>query len=94
MTSEVQPYGGLLCEELRKLQRLDLITRKLGYADVQRLKCGNREETVKLFYGSSYAFLQLLKTSEPAEVARRLVQPEQEAAGAAMMIMMMGMPMN
>src|SRR5688500_17407146 len=93
MTFEAQPYGGLLRQELRKLQRLDLITRKLNYAEAQRLKCANREEAVKLFRGSSYAFLHLLKTYEPDEVARRLMQQGQQAAAAAM-IMMMGMPLT
>ena len=87
MEIESEPYGGQLLAEIRKLQRLDLITSKLDYATIQVLKQADREATLKLFYGSSYAFLQLIKTKEPAEAAQALVQAQQdESAAAAILI--------
>ena len=88
MESESEPYGGQLLAEIRKLKRLDLITSKLNYQAIQKLKQADREATLKMFYGSSYAFLQLIKTKEPAEVALALVQAHQDdgAAAAAIVI--------
>jgi hypothetical protein len=87
MPAETEPYGGQLLAEMRKLQRLDLITSKLDYGAIQKLKQADRQATLKLFYGSSYAFLQLIKTKEPAEVAEALVQAQlDDSAAAAIMI--------
>jgi hypothetical protein len=89
MANEQQPYGAQLCEKLKELKRLDLITRKLSYDAIQQLKAADRTETLKLFRGSHYDFLQLIKTSEPAEVAEQLLQKEKENSDAAIMIAMM-----
>jgi hypothetical protein len=62
---------------------MDLITDKLDYAAIQVLKHADREATLKLFSGSSYAFLQLLKTKDPAEVAEALVKAQEDDAAAA-----------
>ena len=87
MPIESESYGGQLLAEMRKLQRMDLITNKLDYAAIQVLKQADREATLKLFRGSSYAFLQLVKTKDPAEVAEALVQAQQnDITAAAMMI--------
>jgi len=83
MAIEIEPYGGQLLAEIRKLRRLDLITSKLNYQAIQVLKQADRQATLKLFYGSSYAFLQLIKTKEPAEVAQALVQAQQDDSAAA-----------
>ena len=92
MTDENSPFGGQLCDELERLNRLDLITRKLDYAAIQRLKQSDRQQTLKLFQGSSYDFLQLIKTREPAAIASHLIQQEQQQqAGAACAIIMMNM---
>ena len=87
MASESEPYGAQLLAEIRKLKRLDLITSKLDYKAIQKLKQADREAMLKMFYGSSYAFLQLIKTKEPAEVARALVQAQLDDCGAAAAIM-------
>ena len=87
MEIETEPYGGRLLAEIRKLKRLDLITNKLDYQAIQKLKQADREATLKMFYGSSYAFLQLIKTKEPAEVAQALVQAQQDESAAAAGIM-------
>jgi hypothetical protein len=79
------PYGGQLLEEIRRLRRLDLITGKLDFDAIQVLKQADREATLKLFRGSSYAFLQLIKTKEPAEVAQALVRANQDESGTASM---------
>jgi hypothetical protein len=86
MEIESEPYGGQLLAEIRKLQRLDLITSKLDYATIQVLKQADREATLKLFYGSSYAFLELIKTKDPAEAARALVDAQQDDAAAAALL--------
>jgi hypothetical protein len=87
MASESEPYGAQLLTEIRKLKRLDLITNKLDYQGIQQLKQADRETTLKMFYGSSYALLQLIKSKEPAEVAQALVQAQQDDSGAAAAIM-------
>jgi len=91
MEIETEPYGGRLLAEIRKIKRLDLIVNKLDYQAIQKLKQADRDATLKMFYGSSYAFLQLIKTKEPAEVAQALVQAQQDdsAAVAAIMITVM-----
>lgn len=86
MAIESEPYGAQFLAEIRKLRRLDLITSKLDYQGIQKLKLADREATLKMFYGSSYAFLQLIKTKDPAEVALALVQAQQDDAAAAAMI--------
>jgi hypothetical protein len=87
MAIEPEPYGGQFLAEIRKLQRLDLITSKLDYSTIQLLKQADCEATLKLFNGSSYAFLQLIKTKEPAEAAQAFVQAQQdESAAAAILI--------
>jgi hypothetical protein len=88
MAIEPEPYGGQFLAEIRKLQRLDLITSKLDYSTIQLLKQADREATLKLFNGSSYAFLQLIKTKEPAEAAQAFVQAQQyeSAVAAAILI--------
>lgn len=87
MAIDSQPYGSELLAELRKLQRLDLITSKLDYEAIQILKLADREATLKLFMGSSYAFLQLIKTKDAAEVAQILVQAQQDdSLSAALLI--------
>jgi hypothetical protein len=86
MAIESEPYGGQLLAEMRKLRRLDLITNKLDYAAIQVLKQADREATLKLFCGSSYAFLQLVKTKDPAEVAQALVKAQEDDAAAALLI--------
>ena len=61
MEIESEPYGGQLLTEIRKLRCLDLVTSKLDYQAIQVLKQADRQATLKLFYGSSYEFLQLIK---------------------------------
>jgi hypothetical protein len=86
MAIESEPYGGQLLAEIRKLRRLDLITSKLDYQAIQVLKQADRQATLKLFYGSSYAFLQLIKTKDAAEVAHALVQAQRDDSAAAALL--------
>jgi hypothetical protein len=83
MANDSEPYGAQLLAEIRKIERLDLITGKFDYEAIQLLKQADRSGTLKLFQGSSYAFLQLIKTKEPAEVVQTLVQAEKADAAAA-----------
>jgi hypothetical protein len=87
MAIESEPYGGQLLAEIRKAGCLGFITDKLDYQAIQKLKQADREATLKMFYGSSYAFLQLIKTKEPAEVAQALVQAQQDDSAVAAAIM-------
>jgi hypothetical protein len=85
-----------LYRELRKLSGYDLIAGKLNYEAIQQLKQADRETTLKLFYGSSYEVLQQLKTEEPEEVARYLVENAKAAAadgsaGSAVLIIIAGL---
>ena len=83
MTTESEPYGAKLLAEIRRIRRLDLITGNLDYEAIQILKQADRAETLRLFRGSSYAFLQLIKTKEPAEVVHALVQAQEESAASS-----------
>jgi hypothetical protein len=87
MAIESEPYGGQLLAEVRKAGCLAFITQKLDYQAILKLKQADRETTLKMFYGSSYAFLQLIKTKEPAEVAQAVAQAQKDdGAAAAIMI--------
>lgn len=88
MEIETEPYGGRLLAEMRKIKRLDLIVSKLDYQAIQKLKQADREATLKMFYGSSYAFLQLIKTKDPAEIAQALVEAQQDDSAAAAAILL------
>jgi predicted alpha/beta superfamily hydrolase len=83
MTTESEPYGAELLAEIRKINRLDLVTGKFDYEAIQRLKQADRDATLKLFQGSSYAFLQLIKTKQPAEVVQALVESQQQYASTS-----------
>jgi hypothetical protein len=89
MPNESEPYGAQLVAELKARWRLDLLTNRFGYQPIQALKQADRAATVKLFQGSSYPVIQLLKTKEPAEVAEALVAAQQDDGAAAAMIVMM-----
>jgi hypothetical protein len=65
---------------------LDLIVSKLDYQAIQKLQEADRETTLKMFYGSSYAILQLIKTKEPGEVVPAMVQEQPDDAAAAAVI--------
>ena len=93
MDIESEPYGGQFLAEIKKLRRLDLITSKLDYKAIQVLKQADRQAMLKMFYGSSYEFLQLIKTKEPAEVAQALVQAQDdERRAAALLIAVIAIP--
>jgi hypothetical protein len=83
MASNEMRFGALLCEELKKLNRFDLITSRCDYAAIQKLKAADREATVKLFQGSAYEVLQALKKLTPAEAARYLVDLHKTVANSA-----------
>ncbi|KAA5538512.1 hypothetical protein FYK55_27620 [Roseiconus nitratireducens] len=79
MSDSRQRFGERLYSELRQLSGYDLITGIMNYNTIQQLKMSDREGTLKLFRGSSYEVIQLLKTGEPEEVARYLVTKAGEA---------------
>lgn len=74
---------------MRKLQSIDPLTRRFNYEAIQALKQADRAATLKLFQGSSYALIQLIKTKAPADVAQALVQAQNDDAAAATIIVMM-----
>ena len=79
MSDEGQTFGGRLYSELRQLSGYDLITGIMDYRAIQQLKASDRDDTLKLFRGSSYELIQLLKTAEPEDAARYLVAKAKEA---------------
>ena len=79
MSDHGQAYGGRLYSELRKLSGYDLITGIMDYNAIQQLKVSDRDDTVKLFRGSSDEVIQVLKASEPDVAARYLVTKANEA---------------
>lgn len=83
MSLETEPFGSRLLAELKAAQQFDFVISKLNYEAIQKLKRADREETVKLFLGSSYDVLQMIKTKEPAEVAAYLAQQKAQDAEAA-----------
>jgi hypothetical protein len=90
MTQDDVQFGARLCEELKKFGRFDLITRRFDYGAIQRLKAADRDATVKLFQGSPYELLQMLKALAPNEAAQRLIQLHNAAATNAAITGMMG----
>jgi len=90
-------FGALLYAELRRLSGYDFITEIMDYNAIQALKKADRESTLKLFQGSNYEVIQVLKTAEPEEAADYLVKKWEETrqasniGAAAAIIMMNGM---
>jgi hypothetical protein len=80
MGEDVNSYGSRLYAALRQLTGYTIITSKLDYPAIQRLKSADRELTLKLFSGSSFEVLQELKTKEPEEVAQFLADEADRAA--------------
>lgn len=85
MSLTEQPFGGRLYSEIRQRSGYDLITGIMDYKAIQQLKIADRDTTLHLFRGSNYEVIQLLKTSEPEDVASHLVAKWEEArqAGAS-----------
>jgi len=79
MSDDRQTFGGRFYSELRQLSGYDLITGIMDYKAIQQLKVSDRDDTLKLFRGSSYEVIQLLKTNEPEDAARYLVAKAEEA---------------
>lgn len=79
MSGEGLTFGWLLYAELQKQSGYDLITSLMDYKAIQQLKVSDRTETLKLFSGSSYEVIQLLKTCEPEDAARHLVAKANDA---------------
>ena len=78
MSDDVQTYGGCLYAELRKLSGYNVITGIMDYNAIQQLKVSDRDDTVKLFRGSSDEVIHVLKTDEPEDAARYLVAKASE----------------
>ena len=79
MSDDGKPFGQRLYGELRQLTGYNLITGIMDYKAIQQLKVADRDDTLKLFRGSGYEVIQLLKTGEPEDVARYLVAKAKEA---------------
>ena len=83
MSNDVDRYGERLYEELRRLSGYDLIVNIMDYKAIQQLKASDRQGTLKLFRGSNYEVIQLLKNDEPEVVAQNLVAMAEEAKKAS-----------
>lgn len=74
MNDPMHSFGGRLYMELRRLSGFDVITDKLEYGPIQQLKQADREQTVALFQASSELLRHALRTAEPEDVARMMVE--------------------
>ena len=89
-----KPFGHRLYDELREQGLHAFLTSRLNYADIQRLKAADRTEVVKMFRGSSYAWIQRLKEDEPGELARFLSVEHARAQAAAAAIVILGVAIS
>ena len=76
LPNDAQPYGARLYAELK---RLDILVSKFNYATIETLKRANREETVRFFRASDEDVLQQIRTREPEEVIRYVVEKAKRA---------------
>ena len=87
MTDETEAFGLAFYEALKRHGRGSLITSKLDYAGVQKLKQADRAGTVEAFRGSGYELIQRIKSDTPEELAAYAVEQaqaaEQQAAAVA-----------
>ena len=81
MSDSSKGFGARLYSEMRKQSGYDVITAMMDYNAIQQLKRADREGALKLFSGSGYEIIQLLKSEEPELVAQRLVAAAQAAQG-------------
>ncbi|MEX1040833.1 MAG: hypothetical protein WDZ51_09400 [Pirellulaceae bacterium] len=77
---EDSPFGAELYEAFRAAGRLDFVTRRFNYDAIQRLKKADREHTLKLFQGASWAILQRLKADTPQQVVEYCLEQERQQA--------------
>ena len=68
-TSSAPPFGQRVYEAIRGLGRLNILTAKLDYEEIQRLKEADREETCRLLGEAPLAMLDFFESSTPGEVA-------------------------
>ena len=79
MSQDAETFGLTLYEQLRRLHRGSIVTQRMKFADVQRLKSADRSETLRLFHGSSYETIQHIKQDSPHALAAYLVKQAEEA---------------
>jgi len=83
--TDAQPYGARLYAELK---RLDILVSKFNYETIEKLKRANREETVQFFRASDDDVLQQIRTREPEEVIRYVVEKANRARRNDMSVML------
>lgn len=79
-TESDQNFGNQLYEAFRAAKRIDFLTRRFNYNAIQRLKKADREHTLKLFRGSTWAILQQLKSDTPQQVVEYFLEQERQQA--------------
>ncbi len=81
------PFGLEFYNELRRLGLMNLITRGLGYAEIQTLKQADREGVVRIFHTAPYAMKKLIREGSIPEIAARLELEKAKSDMAMMMLM-------
>lgn len=95
MAQENRTFGQSLLDELKSRGGLSIITSRMDFAQIQDFKKMNREEAIKIFEGSDYATLQILKTESPAEISTCLIQNAEKAVnGFTTSLFILGFAVN
>ncbi|MEZ6038239.1 MAG: DinB family protein [Planctomycetota bacterium] len=68
------PFGRQLYDELRSAGLLSLLTHKLDYAAIQKLKVADRDGVLALFPKAEFAFRQRLRNESARQVAAAMVE--------------------
>ena len=79
MSEDTRSFGRALYDELKRLGYGSIVTERLNYAQVQRLKAADRPEVIRLFRGSDYEAIQRIKEDSAADLASYLVERAREA---------------
>lgn len=84
------PFGRQLYDELRSQGLLSVLTARLDYAAIQRLKQADREGVVALFPNAEYAFRARLRRDDARDVAAAMVEARRRS-DQALMVMLFAM---
>lgn len=74
MSSDNEPFGARLYDELRKISGYSVVSSLLDYQSIQQLKQADRDAALALFSISDKKLLQQLRTMEPESLARFFVE--------------------
>ncbi len=79
-TTTPKAFGSQFFDALKSAGRGSLVTERMKYDQVQKLKRSNRQEAIKFFFGASYETIQHFKNDSPQELAEYMIHEADEAA--------------